>query len=77
VTVTVLKPPAKVPLAPGYGAVKVTDAPGWRVRRIANECLQGRAKLVLTRVLCGDPAKTVMLVGAARVKELEARSVHR
>jgi hypothetical protein len=59
VSVSVLVPPANVPLAPVGGAVKVTNAPLTGDPPIITVATSGAANAVLTAVLCGVP-----LVGA-------------
>ena len=64
VTAVVVNPPAKVPLAPLVGAVKVTVTPltGLLLASltVADSAV---AKLVFTVALCGVPAVAVMLAG--------------
>src|SRR5208282_722076 len=59
VSVSVLVPPANVPLAPVAGAVKVTKAPLTGDPPIVTVAINGAKNAVLTAVLCGVP-----LVGA-------------
>src|SRR5690242_14184169 len=61
----VLTPPANVPLAPLPGAVNVTVTPltGLLKGSLTVACIWV-AKVVLTVVLCGEPAVGVMLAAA-------------
>ena len=55
VAVTVLLPPAKVPLAPVAGAVKVTTTPPVGDPLVVTVAPNGEANAVLTAALCGVP----------------------
>jgi hypothetical protein len=67
VAVAVLLPPAKVPLAPLAGAVKVTTTPLVPVPPVVTVATKGAAKAVLTSALCGVPLVAVMVSTAAAV----------
>ena len=61
---TVAPPPAKVPLGPEPGAVKVTVAPGTAFPPASfTMACRFVAKVVLIVVLCGVPAVAVMVAG--------------
>lgn len=63
--IAVLTPPAKVPLAPLFGAVNVTFALGTGFPKASwTNVTNGFANAVPTVVLCADPEKTEIASGA-------------
>jgi hypothetical protein len=77
VAIAVWLPPAKVPLAPDAGAVKVTTTPLVGDPPVVTVATRGAAKAVLTTALCGVPLVAAMVsTGAAvfvRLKLAEVR----
>jgi hypothetical protein len=61
VTVVVFVPPAKVPLAPVAGAVKVTTTPPVPDPPVVTVATSGAAKAVLTTAVCGVPLVAVIV----------------
>jgi hypothetical protein len=83
VSVSVVVPPSKVPLAPVPGAVKVTNAPLNGVLPKVTLATSGAANAVLTAAVCGDPlAAVIVSVGAVKFELLQlvhkntARKIH-
>jgi hypothetical protein len=68
VAVAVLLPPAKVPLAPLAGAVKVTTTPLVGDPPVVTVATRGAANAVLTTALCGVPLVAVIVSAAVFVR---------
>lgn len=72
VSVSVVVPPSKVPLAPVAGAVKVTNAPLKGVLPNMTFATSGAANAVLTAAVCADPLATAIVsVGAVKFELLQ------
>jgi hypothetical protein len=68
VTVLVVPPPAKVPLAPDPGAVNVTDAPLTGFEKLSfTVAVRAAEKAVLMTAVCDPPLVAVIDAGAPAV----------
>src|SRR4029077_20804965 len=73
-TLTVLTPPANVPLAPLAGAVNVTEAPETGLPPLSfTVACRAVANAALTVALCGVPAVAVMVAGTPAAPVVKAR----